>query len=174
MKAYELLFFVDPTITDEARAGVMKRIEVALTENGGQVDNVDNWGKRKLAYEIDKLTEGDYTLVNFHADPTKIAELDRFLRINDAVKRHMIVCRPDHEEVVREVGRKAPSAAARRRVSSTQGAVQVKGSEYREHQPSEHYGQPDQGSRAEGHAGRHAGAAPWCGGQRPSSQPADR
>ena len=97
MKAYELLFFVDPTITDEARAGVMKRIEVALTENGGQVENVDNWGKRKLAYEIDKLTEGDYTLVNFHADPTQIAELDRVLRINDAVKRHMIVRRPDHE-----------------------------------------------------------------------------
>lgn len=97
MKAYELLFFVDPTITDEARAGVMKRIEVALTENGGQVDNVDSWGKRKLAYEIDKLTEGDYTLVNFHADPTQIAELDRVLRINDAVKRHMIVRRPDHE-----------------------------------------------------------------------------
>ncbi len=97
MKAYELLFFVDPTITDEARAGVMKRIEVALTENGGQVDNVDNWGKRKLAYEIDKLTEGDYTLVNFLADPTQIAELDRVLRINDAVKRHMIVRRPDHE-----------------------------------------------------------------------------
>ena len=97
MKAYELLFFVNPTITDEARAGVMKRIEVALTENGGQVDNVDNWGKRKLAYEIDKLTEGDYTLVNFHADPTQIAELDRVLRINDAVKRHMIVRRPDHE-----------------------------------------------------------------------------
>ena len=97
MKAYELQFFVDPTITDAARAGVMKRIEVALTENGGQVDNVDNWGKRKLAYEIDKLTEGDYTLVNFHADPTQIAELDRVLRINDAVKRHMIVRRPDHE-----------------------------------------------------------------------------
>ena len=97
MKAYELLFFVDPTITDEARAGVMKRIEVALTENGGQVDNVDNWGKRKLAYEIDKLTEGDYTLINFHAEPTQISELDRVLRINDAVKRHMIVRRPDHE-----------------------------------------------------------------------------
>lgn len=97
MKAYELLFFVDPTITDEARAGVMKRIEVVITENGGQVDNVDNWGKRKLAYEIDKLTEGDYTLVNFQADPTQIAELDRVLRINDAVKRHMIVRRPDHE-----------------------------------------------------------------------------
>ena len=97
MKAYELLFLVDPTITDETRAGVMKRIEVAITENGGAVDNVDNWGKRKLAYEIDKLTEGDYTLVNFHADPTQIAELDRVLRINDAVKRHMIVRRPENE-----------------------------------------------------------------------------
>ena len=97
MKAYELLFFVDPTITDETRAGVMKRIEVAITENGGAVDNVDNWGKRKLAYEIDKLTEGDYTLVNFHADPTQIAELDRVLRINDAVKRHMLERRPENE-----------------------------------------------------------------------------
>ena len=97
MKAYELLFFVDPTITDEVRAGVMKRVEVAITENGGKIDNVDNWGKRKLAYEIDKLVEGDYTLINFQADPTQIAELDRVLRINDAVKRHMIVRRPDHE-----------------------------------------------------------------------------
>lgn len=97
MKAYELLFFVDPTITDEVRAGVMKRIEVAITENGGKVDDVDNWGKRKLAYEIDKLAEGDYTLVNFHADPSQIEELDRVLRINDAVKRHMVVVRPESE-----------------------------------------------------------------------------
>lgn len=97
MKAYELLFFVDHAITDEQRAGVMKRIDVAITENGGQVDNVANWGKRKLAYEIDKLTEGDYTLVNFDADPTQIAELDRVLRINDAVKRHMIVRRPEQK-----------------------------------------------------------------------------
>ncbi len=97
MKAYELLFFVDPTITEEARAGVMKRIDVAITENGGTIDNVDNWGKRKLAFEIDKLAEGDYTLVNFHADPTQIAELDRVLRINDAVKRHMVVRRAETE-----------------------------------------------------------------------------
>lgn len=97
MKTYELLFFVDPAITDEQRAGVMKRIDVVITENGGQVNNVANWGKRKLAYEIDKLTEGDYTLVNFDADPTQIAELDRVLRINDAVKRHMIVRRPEQK-----------------------------------------------------------------------------
>ena len=95
MKAYELLFFVDPSITDEVRAGVMKRIEVAITAGGGAVEDVDNWGKRKLAFPVNKLQEGDYTLINFHADPAQIAELDRVLRINDAVQRHMIVCRED-------------------------------------------------------------------------------
>ena len=97
MKAYELLFFVDPTSTDEVRAGVMKRIEVTIVENGGKIDDVEDWGRRKLAYEIDHLAEGDYTLVNFHADPTQISELDRILRINDAVKRHMIVRRQDKD-----------------------------------------------------------------------------
>ncbi|MBQ3268224.1 MAG: 30S ribosomal protein S6 [Atopobiaceae bacterium] len=97
MKAYELLFFVDPQITEEVRAGVMKRIDVAITEDGGVIDNVQDWGKRKLAFEVDKLAEGDYTLIDFHADPTQITELDRVLRINDAVKRHMIVRRPDKD-----------------------------------------------------------------------------
>ena len=49
----------------------------------------------QLAFEVDELTEGDYILVNFHVDPVQIAELDRVLRINDAVKRHMIVARTD-------------------------------------------------------------------------------
>ena len=56
MKAYELLFIVAPTIDDETRAGVMKRIETTITDAQGVVDNVDNWGKRKLAYEISILT----------------------------------------------------------------------------------------------------------------------
>ena len=93
MKAYELLYFVDPAASEEMRAGAMKRIEVAITTNGGTIDSVEDWGKRKLAFEVDKLTEGDYTLINFHANPEDIAELDRVLRINDAVKRHMIVVR---------------------------------------------------------------------------------
>ena len=97
MKAYELLFFVAPNTDEETRAGVMKRIDVAITAEGGVVDSIDDWGKRKLAFEIDDLTEGDYTLINFHADPQQIAELDRVLRINDAVKRHMVVCRSDRD-----------------------------------------------------------------------------
>ena len=65
MKAYELLFFVAPSIDEESRAAVMKRIETTIAEGEGTVDNVDNWGKRKLAYEIDGLTDGDYTLIDF-------------------------------------------------------------------------------------------------------------
>ena len=97
MKAYELLFIVSPTIDEETRAGVMKRIEATIAEANGVVDNVDNWGKRKLAYEIKGLSDGDYTLIDFHADPQSIAELDRVLRINDAVVRHMIVARTDRD-----------------------------------------------------------------------------
>lgn len=97
MKAYELLFIVAPTIDDETRAGFMKRIETTITDAQGVVDNVDNWGKRKLAYEINGLSDGDYTLIDFHTDPQSIAELDRVLRINDAVVRHMIVARTDRD-----------------------------------------------------------------------------
>ena len=97
MKAYELLFIVAPTIDEESRAGVMKRIEAAIAAGDGKVDNVEAWGKRKLAYEINGLTDGDYTLIDFHTDPQNIAELDRVLRITDAVVRHMIVARTDRD-----------------------------------------------------------------------------
>ena len=95
MKAYELLFFVNPSLDDEARAGVMKRIDSTIVENGGAVESVEDWGKRKLAYTIDKLTEGDYTLINFQLDPACIAELDRVLGILDGVVRSRIVRRAE-------------------------------------------------------------------------------
>ena len=97
MKAYELLVFVAPSIDEETRAAVMKRIDTTIAEGKGTVDNVDNWGKRKLAYEINGLTDGDYTLIDFHADPADVAELDRVLRITAAVERHMIVKRTDRD-----------------------------------------------------------------------------
>ena len=97
MKAYELLFFVNPSLDPETRLAVMKRIDNTIAEANGKVDNVEEWVKRKLAYEINNLTEGDYTLINFHADSASIAELDRVLRITDAVERHMIVRRDDKE-----------------------------------------------------------------------------
>ena len=97
MKAYELLFFVDPAIEEDAHEALLARINSIITDQGGVIDSTEPWGKRKLAYEIDKLQDGDYTLINFHAEPTSIAELDRVLRITDAVVRFMVV-RKDQTE----------------------------------------------------------------------------
>ena len=105
MKAYELLFFVAPTISDETRLAVMKRIEATIAEGEGKIDNVEDWGKRKLAYEINGLTEGDYTLIDFHADPANIAELDRVLRITDAVVATRSLFAPTASNLGQPVGR---------------------------------------------------------------------
>ena len=95
MKSYELLYFMAPSSDEESRVAVSNRIESTLAATGGTIDNVEEWGKRKLAYEVDGLAEGDYVLVDFHAEAKNIAELDRVLRITDAVKRHIIVHRCD-------------------------------------------------------------------------------
>ena len=97
MKAYELLLFVAPTLDEETREAAMTRIDSTITTCGGSVDSVEEWGQRKLAYEVSGLSEGDYTLINFHSQPDQIDELDRILRITDAVKRHMIVRRYDRD-----------------------------------------------------------------------------
>ena len=96
-EAYELLFLVSPTLEEEVREATFKRIDSAITAQGGVVDKVEEWGKRKLAFEVNRLTDGDYSLIDFHADPKDIAEIDRVLRITDAVVRFMIVRREDRD-----------------------------------------------------------------------------
>mgnify|MGYP002619516019 CR=1 FL=1 len=95
MKAYELLFFVDPSLDPETRLAVMKRIDTTIAEGAGKVDSVDEWGKRKLAYEINYLTEGYYVLVKFTSGPELPAELDRILGITDGVIRSLVVCKDE-------------------------------------------------------------------------------
>ena len=87
MKAYELLFIVAPTIDDETRAGVMKRIDTAIAAADGKVDNVDEWGKRRLAYPINDLPEGYYVLMNFESNPAFPAEMERVMKITEGVMR---------------------------------------------------------------------------------------
>ena len=93
MKAYELLYFTAPNLSDEKNSKLMDRINSILDGKSGKIENLDDWGTRKLAYEVNDLSEGTYTLINFQADPNVVAELNRVLRINDAVERHMIVSR---------------------------------------------------------------------------------
>ena len=93
---YEVVFIIDPAQGEEGVAALTEKFKTLVEQNSSAME-VEEWGKRKLAYEINDLTDGDYTLINFHADPTQIAELDRVLRITDAVVRHMIVRRDDQE-----------------------------------------------------------------------------
>jgi len=97
VKAYELLLLLNPSLDEESRAALMDKVQGLITADGGVVDNVDSWGKRKLAFEINKLTEGDYALIDFHAAPSAIAELDRVLHITDPVVRYMLVNREDRD-----------------------------------------------------------------------------
>ena len=95
MKAYELLLLLNPSLDEETRAAALEKVQGVITADGGVVDKVDTWNKRKLAYEINKLNDGEYVLIDFHTMPTAIAELDRVLRITDPVVRHMLISRED-------------------------------------------------------------------------------
>lgn len=97
MKAYELLLLINPSLDEEARAALLQKVQDLITTDGGTVDNVDSWGKRKLAFEIGKVTEGDYALIDFHTAPSAIAELDRVLKITDPVVRFMLLHREDRD-----------------------------------------------------------------------------
>lgn len=95
MKAYELMLVLNPSLDDEARESVLAKTRAVITADGGVVDSEDAWGKRRLAFEIDKQTDGDYNVVMFHATTAAIAELDRVLHITDPVIRFMILRRDD-------------------------------------------------------------------------------
>jgi small subunit ribosomal protein S6 len=91
MNKYELLFVIAPSLTEEEVKAVVEKAKEVVVNGGGVVDNVDEWGKRSLAYEINHINEGYYVLVNFTSSPELPKELDRVLRISDNVIRHLIV-----------------------------------------------------------------------------------
>ena len=91
MKNYELVHVVRPNAEDEVKEAVLNKIQEVISANG-EVEKVDTWGNRKLAYQIAKFSEGFYVLVNFKASADLPKELDRNLKINENVIRHMIVC----------------------------------------------------------------------------------
>ncbi|AKA71268.1 MULTISPECIES: 30S ribosomal protein S6 [Clostridium] len=91
MRKYETIFILHPSLDEEAVKANVEKFKGVIENGGGVIDNVDAWGKRKLAYEINKIGEGNYTLINFSADPELPKELDRVFRITDTVIRHIIV-----------------------------------------------------------------------------------
>ena len=87
---YEVMFIIDPTLEDEKKDAAVERVKNVIAAEG-EVGNVDVWGLRKLAYPIQKKNEGYYVVIDFKAEPTLPAELDRRLRISEDFMRHIIV-----------------------------------------------------------------------------------
>jgi len=90
MRNYELMFIVRPTIEDDKRDAVIETVKEIISSDGEVLD-VDIWGMRKLAYEIEKHSEGYYVIVQFKAGSELPKELDRRLKISDNVIRHIII-----------------------------------------------------------------------------------
>ena len=91
MNKYEILYIVENSLDDEAKAAVCEKFENAVVALGGTAENVDKWGTKKFAYPIDYKTEGYYVLMNIEAAETVPAELDRQMRNSDAIVRSMII-----------------------------------------------------------------------------------
>jgi small subunit ribosomal protein S6 len=91
MRNYEFTFIAHPDVEDEGLAGVTEKVSQFITESGGQIANVDHWGRRRLAYPIQKQTEGYYVLMQVQLDPKSIGELERNLKLTEEVIRHLLV-----------------------------------------------------------------------------------
>ncbi len=76
---------------EEARKAVVERFNNVLTENGAEITNVKEWGKRRLAYEIEKFRDGYYMILNVVAKPAAVQEFDRLARISEDIIRHIVV-----------------------------------------------------------------------------------
>ncbi len=112
MRAYELMVIVDGDATDAQIQGVIASVSVAVGAGGGTVAKVDNWGKRRFAYEIKHKNDGTYVVFDIATPASDLHELDRQLRIADVVVRHKIIRLPDKEGARRGLlGADTPAAA---------------------------------------------------------------
>ena len=87
MRHYELMVILDPELEERTVAPSLDRFLNVVRQGGGSVENVDIWGRRRLAYEIKKKSEGIYAVVNFTSEPATAKELDRQLGLNESVMR---------------------------------------------------------------------------------------
>ena len=116
-REYELVYIVAPTATDEDVEALQTQVAELVTEFGGTVENTDVWGRRKLAYEIGRFTEGIYVVQLLEGPGEMISELGRRLRVRDQVLRHLIVRVDEDLRKVRRAAEKKKVTVQRRRAA---------------------------------------------------------
>lgn len=90
MRKYEGIFIFSPVLEEETRNGIVEKLK-SIVEEKGSINSLDEWGSRKLAYEIEDFKEGYYVLINFSGDTSIIAELERICKITEGVIRDLII-----------------------------------------------------------------------------------
>jgi small subunit ribosomal protein S6 len=91
LNKYELMYIIDTQLEEAPRKELIDRVAALITGNGGEVEKIDEWGKRRLAYPIDYKNEGYYVLVNFSAESELPKEIERVLQISDDVLRYLVI-----------------------------------------------------------------------------------
>ena len=94
MRRYELMVILDPELEERTVAPSLEQFLTVVRNDGGSVENLEVWGRRRLAYEIDKKTDGIYAVIDMTANPDAVKELDRQLNLNEVVLRTKVI-RPD-------------------------------------------------------------------------------
>ncbi|TKC16674.1 30S ribosomal protein S6 [Robertmurraya kyonggiensis] len=91
MRAYEIMYIIRPNIEDEAKKALVERFDGILTSNGAEVAESKEWGKRRLAYEINDFRDGYYQLVKVNADAAAVEEFSRLAKISEDIIRHIVI-----------------------------------------------------------------------------------
>ncbi|WP_071461054.1 30S ribosomal protein S6 [Bacillus massilinigeriensis] len=91
MRKYEIMYIIRPNIEDEAKKALVERFAGILTDNGSEIVEAKDWGKRRLAYEINDFRDGYYQLVRVNAEPAAVEEFSRLAKINEDIIRHMVI-----------------------------------------------------------------------------------
>ncbi|MDO4581421.1 MAG: 30S ribosomal protein S6 [Bacillota bacterium] len=91
MREYEVVYIIKPNFEDEQYTQIIEKYNALIQSNGGEILKVEPWGKRRLAYEIEKLREGYYVLLRINGEPELPAELERNFKIADEIMRYLVV-----------------------------------------------------------------------------------
>jgi small subunit ribosomal protein S6 len=116
-RKYELVYVVSPEATDEQVADLHTQVEAIVQRIGGQIDKTENWGRRKLAYEIGRHREGTYVLEALTGGGDLMKEIDRRLKVSDLVIRHLVVRVDEDQAVVERTRTRRTETSRRRRVA---------------------------------------------------------
>jgi small subunit ribosomal protein S6 len=97
LREYELVMIISPDVPDEEVPSTIEKVGQFITGRGGEVAEVNRWGRRKLAYPIRRCTEGNYVVTQFKLDPTQVADLEASMELTEEVIRHLVVRKEEGE-----------------------------------------------------------------------------